>query len=271
MKISGKRCNFLQIQLLGTSGFGITKTRKLPSSIINNEIIVDMGEGTLATLIAQRHDISKIKAILITHMHADHSLGLLSLLYSLAFYQLDVDFSKKRMSPPIYIPENMKKNLDAIIEATSSTFFKVNYELDIRELIADDPVREIKITTKNNTYKVEWQKTVHSPICYAYKINGKLVLSGDTAPFPEMTEFCKGAKTLIHESSFPDGMEVVAHRVNHSCPSDVAKLAKDANIDQILLCHVPDLARSDEEAFLQKAKKLYANIAVAHDGDIVTF
>ncbi len=75
----------MDILFLGTSGHGITTTRNLPSILIDKSILVDCGEGTFRSLLNLNIPISSIKVIFLSHQHADHFLGLISIIWQLAF------------------------------------------------------------------------------------------------------------------------------------------------------------------------------------------
>jgi ribonuclease Z len=260
----------MELLFLGTSGYGVTQTRNLPSLIIDKKLLFDCGEGCLNTLNKRKIKPESLKAIFITHFHADHLLGLFSILYKLAFYSGNVDLGNKRKSPPIFIAKGNKILLQQIIESTSSTFGNTNYELDIREL-EDQMDQPIKLVVDEILYKIEWILSNHTPKCLTFKVNNKLVYTGDTGPNPPLTKFIEGCHTLIHETAFPDQLAEIAHRVNHSTPVDAAKHASKAKIKSLIVFHVPDITKEQEIHFIAKAKEIFENIAVAHDGDELHF
>ncbi len=253
----------MEILFLGTSGYGITKTRDLPSIIIDQSILLDCGEGCFRNLVRHNISLPQIKAIFLSHLHADHCLGLITLLFKWAFYSNNM---KKRKSLPIYIPKGMKSNFEAIINATFSTFRNANFELNLIELDPDHK-KPLSLKINRKSYSVDWVQTNHSPTCFAYKINGRVSYSGDTAPFNSFASFISNCKILIHESSFPDGMGELAHRIKHSTPLDAAKVAKKGQCGALILTHVPDLSAHEEEGFIKEAKKIFSPITIAHDGD----
>lgn len=255
----------MDILFLGTSGHGVTSTRNLPGLLIDGQILVDCGEGTLKTLISKGIDYTNIVAIFLTHLHADHCLGLVALLWNLGIYQDDCDFSIKRASPTIYLPEGMKSHLFQILDGSFSPLGRVNYALNIVELPMECAA-PIELIAEKRKYKVVWHPTAHSPACYAYKFNEILVVSGDTSPFLEMKAFIHGVNVLIHEATFPDNACELAHSLNHSTPADVVALVEGTSVELILLTHLPVLHSKEEELrFIISAKKSKARFVVAFD------
>ncbi|MHA1519271.1 MAG: MBL fold metallo-hydrolase [Promethearchaeota archaeon] len=256
----------VKVRFLGTSGYGITPTRNLPSLLINDCILVDCGEGMLKTLKGVNISISSIKAVFLTHLHADHVLGLISLLWDLALYGR-ADFTNPTNSLPIYVPEGMGSHIDQILLSTFSPFQRVNFSVEIHELpsLHSEP---LILDINNRQYSVDWMQTTHVPICYAYKFDKKLGISGDTGPNDQFNAFFQKISCLIHESTFPDSQSDLAHRLNHCTPVDVANLAVDVSCQRAILNHLPDLSNQDENSFLKEAKKIFSDIVVAHDLDL---
>ena len=164
----------------------------------------------------------------------------------------------------------MKIQLEHIIDATYSNFLNRNFKIKIIELELNQD-NNLEITINNKLYHIKWVKTLHSPICYAFNFNDEVIISGDTAPFLGFNEFIKNIPILVHEATFFDNKVELAHKLNHSTPSDVAKFANENGIKQVYLYHVPDIDDDEEEEFVSKAKNIFPNLFVAHDGDRIIF
>ena len=256
----------MKVRFLGTSGFGVTTRRNLPSLLIDDCILVDCGEGTLKTMKEMNIPILPVKAVFLTHLHADHMLGLISLLWDLALYTRD-DFTIPCTSPPIFVPEGMGPNLDQILRSTFSPFKRVNFSVDIHELPGEH-AEPLSLDIQNIPYSVDWIQTTHTPKCFAYKFNKKVGISGDTGPIDQFKAFFQDIPYLIHESTFPDTHATLAHQLNHCTPLDVANLASEISCRRVILNHLPDLSEEEEVSFLEEAKKVFPEISVAHDRDV---
>src|SRR5271169_6859811 len=101
----------LKIVFLGTAGSAPTKFRSLSSVAIehNGEIfLLDCGEGTQRQMMQYSVNISRIKAIFLSHVHGDHTIGIAGLVRSMAL--------NKRTEPlQIFIPHGSEKPIQDLI------------------------------------------------------------------------------------------------------------------------------------------------------------
>lgn len=177
----------MRIQFLGTSGHGITLERNLPALLIDNQILIDCGEGTFKNPKRLNVDLHSIKVIILSHLHADHCMGLPALLWDYALYSRE-DINKPVSSPLIYVPEGMKYHLEGILKDSFSPFERVNFSVKIVELPSKSQMN-LDITLDSRNYHIDWIPNVHFPLCYAFRINFKLGISNDTAPTKNLTDF----------------------------------------------------------------------------------
>jgi ribonuclease Z len=78
----------LDVCLLGTGGTLPLPSRRLSSTLVRaggGLALLDCGEGTQVAMRERGWGLRRLKAILLTHAHADHVLGLPGLLLTLAF------------------------------------------------------------------------------------------------------------------------------------------------------------------------------------------
>jgi ribonuclease BN (tRNA processing enzyme) len=248
----------MEIRFLGTSGHGITLERNLVSVLIDQQILIDCGEGCTKTLYQQQIPLKNLKAVFISHMHSDHVIGLVSLLCQLSYY----DHALPTLQ--IYMPVGMKSRFEAVLENLYYAYVPQIFKFTITELPLDCST-PLKLQFENNSYEISWIQSKHYPICYAFRFNNSVVLSGDGLPNSAMGNFAKNCALLIHEGTFPDGMSDAAHKVNHSTPSEIAEIAHANNVKRLIFYHVPDLHQKDEEFYLVQSRKIHPEVSVAHD------
>jgi ribonuclease Z len=84
----------LDICLLGSGGTLPLPSRRLSAALIRvggTQILIDCGEGTQVAIRERGWGLRNIDTILLTHMHADHVLGLPGLLLTMAFAEKGPD------------------------------------------------------------------------------------------------------------------------------------------------------------------------------------
>ena len=108
----------MKIEMIGT---GAISAKELSAcTLINEEILVDMPNGVVKTLKQTDHDISKIKVVLITHLHGDHFLDI-------PFFMLERFFNPVEDKAKICCPFGTKEKIEKIFEiAFPGDYDKVN-------------------------------------------------------------------------------------------------------------------------------------------------
>lgn len=247
----------MKVTLLGTAGSLIAKNKGYPAILINDDLLLDCGEGTTQKLV-QLDLIKNIKTICITHLHNDHFLGAFSLLWH---YWLN----QRKEELQIIGPPQLKSTFETILKLTHTpegmmSSFKVNY----KELKETNSVQTI-----NENYKIQYISMEHGFPAFAYRIerNGKsFCYSGDTRPTDNLNKIAQDCDLLVCECTLPDDMHEFAHKHKHCTPSDVGKIAAAVNIKKLVLTHISSffLGRLDE--FKKSAEKYFKKeVIIAED------
>ena len=293
----------MRLIFLGTSGSAPTKDRGLPSMAIEHSselFLFDCGEGTQRQMMQFSINVSKIKAIFLTHIHGDHTIGLAGIVRTLALNRrtapLDVfipedssnsinallGFDKAVMGYPINIKQvkqgRIYKGRDFSIYAfklkhTAPTFgfvFKENDKLrfikpKIKKLgLKGTMFRTIlsKKSTKigNKTIKLK-DITVNKP-------GRKIVYATDTRPMASTIKAAVNADILIHESTYAASEGKLSKERLHSTSIEGATIARKANAKRLLLVH-PSARYKDTSILVNEAKKIFKNTEMAKDGMII--
>lgn len=247
----------MKITLLGTAGSLIAKNKGCPAILINDDLLLDCGEGTTQKLV-QLDLIKDIKTICITHLHNDHFLGAFSLLWHYWLNQRKEDL--KIIGPP-----QLKSTFETILELTHTpegmmSSCKVNYE----ELQETNTVQTIK-----GNYTIQYISVEHGFPAFAYRIESKgksFCYSGDTRPTENLKKIAHNCDLLVCECTLPDDMHKFAHEHYHCTPSDAGKIATAVNSKKLVLTHISSffLGRIDE--FKKSAEKNFnKEVIIAED------
>ena len=290
----------MQVVVLGTSGSTPTKSRGMPSVAIirdGNVFLFDCGEGTQMKMMQNNINISKIKAIFISHTHGDHVIGLAGLVRTLAL--------NNRVEPlNIYVPAGYEGYLKNLI-----TFDKaiIKYPIIIHgalpgKVYEDDEV-EVRAFSLNHTIRCygysfaeKSKRRFIKEKCDQLGINGreysilakrgfiikngkrvsiknvtyiqhgrKIVYATDTRPCATTIRAARNADILIHEATFTEKEKRLAIERKHSTAKEAALIAKKANAKLLVLTHLSARYRNIMP-IRKEAKNFFENVVVAKDG-----
>ena len=135
-------------------------------------------------------------------------------------------------------------------------------------------------------------RTVEGAVGYRFDYKGRsIVVSGDTAPSPNLVNAATGADLLVHEAMSPAAVRLLAEaaRANgrnapaalfggvtdfHTTPEQSAAEAQAAGVRVLALTHfIPPVPMNPllQDLFLgEAAKKFRGALLLAEDGDLVT-
>lgn len=192
---------------------------------------MDLGTGTFPEL--RRHvDFRTIDAVVLSHLHLDHTLDVLALRYALAYNPVS---PRRRL--PLWLPPGGLDFLDRLALALSdptesNRYFSV---FDAREF---DPEVALYI----GELHLRFQPTVHYIPCWATRFsNGggrDLVYTADTGPTSDLVPFSQGSSVMIAEGSeWGMSQEPVTSR-GHLTPSEAGTLARNAEVNVLILSHL---------------------------------
>ncbi|HUW48986.1 MAG TPA: ribonuclease Z [Patescibacteria group bacterium] len=294
----------MQIIFLGTAGSIPTPKRSLPAVLVkrqNEYIMFDAGEGVQKQMVIAKTGFNKKMKILITHMHGDHVLGLPGLLQTMALLDRQkpiciygppgitqfledlretVQFA---LTYPLEIHEIEKPGIvcddeEYVIRAVRSNHSIQGLVYALVEKPRPGRFYPEKAKALNIPEGILWSKLqkgqkVKLPddrIVKPKDVMGpprqgrKIVYTGDTRPFGNLSKLAADADLLIHDSTLGDDLADRAKEDGHSTPSQAARTAKRAKVKQLVLTHI-SARYSDPTVLLNQAKKTFKNTIIAED------
>ncbi|XP_071028464.1 zinc phosphodiesterase ELAC protein 2-like [Oncorhynchus clarkii lewisi] len=252
--LSGRADKYPEVVFLGTGSALPMKIRNVSGNLVNisatQSVLLDCGEGTFGQLCRHYGDsvdetLAKISTVFISHMHADHHTGLLSLLFQRerALATLGKAFS------PIYLiaPVQMMTWLNQYHDHCEEILSHVNI-VPSKVMCEGAEVSKFKtkafiqaLLKKSDLAKFQTCPVRHCKNAFACSITHQsgwqLVFSGDTMPCDALAHMGKNATLLIHEATLEDGLEDEAVEKRHSTTSQAIGIGMKMNAEFIMLNH----------------------------------
>ena len=265
-----------EILFLGTGSSAPAKYRNVTGIVLDQKakgsVFVDTGEGTLGQLVrcvgpeAADDIIRRLKCVWISHIHADHHVGLPSILARRR--ALTGDGAE---TDPIVVvgPKDLRRFLNAYnaVEPLHARFVDCRATSDaewakdgeggdkdgegpkegefdwgdslgyVRDACASLGLRRMVSTPVVHCAHAFALTMESNATCTESGEGWKFVYSGDTRPCSSVTEAARGATVLVHEATFEDGMEEDAVKKRHSTVGEAVKVGNDARAYRTVLTH----------------------------------
>jgi ribonuclease BN (tRNA processing enzyme) len=208
-------------------------------------LLLDCGPGAGRGLVEASCPWDELTDLVLTHFHADHVGGIPGFFFSL-----------KHGTPPGWAerplrvtgPPGTRRLFEAMASAFGDYVLAPGCPLEIRELA---PREEIEL---RGTLLLRTHPTPHTDESQALRLElgtDSIGYTGDTGPSEALGPFFEGVDLLVAECSLLD--EEVGD--NHLSPTRVARLARAAGPELLLLTHIYPHVRSgsDLEALVRAA------------------
>ena len=300
----------MEITFLGTSSGVPTRSRNVSSVALRlpqkAEVwLFDCGEGTQHQFLRSEIKSSQVRRIFITHMHGDHTFGLMGLIASggLAGNAQNID---------IYGPGGLEEYLDACAKyayINLSSRLKVhkvnpglvyedeNFKVSCQLLKHRVPAYGYRIEEKNRPGKFDVAKAKAlgippgpvygklkegkvitledgriikgSELCGAPETGRKIVYCTDTVFCDAAVELAQDADVLIHEATYAHQDAAMAFDRLHSTSTMAAQVALLAGVKQLIMTHFSPRYTPFSEITLdnlkQEARAIFPKTKLAYD------
>ncbi|MBU1157840.1 MAG: ribonuclease Z [Candidatus Thermoplasmatota archaeon] len=288
----------MRLIFLGTGGTYPSMKRGVTSIAVqlrSEVLLLDCGECTQRQLMGSSVSFMKISRILISHLHADHFLGLPGLIQSMSL-------NGREDKLVVLGPEGTADMVESIMNLGH---FDCGYEVVSQELAPGDYIDA-------GTYGITAANADHTVPSLAYSIEErtrlgrfsldkalalgiqpgplysrlqcgetvehkgimvhpehvigeprrgrKVVYTGDTRKCSSVTDLARAADVLIHDATFDSSLEEQAVKYGHSTARQAAEVAVEAGVGRLFLVHISprydDSSRLTAEAVEVFAKSM---------------
>jgi ribonuclease Z len=289
----------LSVFFAGTAGSAPSARRGLPALLVRrgaDRILFDCGEGTQRQLV-RSVGLADLHKVFITHLHADHWLGLPGMLKS--FELRDRERPLTVYGPP---------GIEALMKAMRIIYGRLSFPFEVIELAPGDAVA-------GDEYAIHPFSVAHRGPAYGYALveaprpgrfdaelaerlgvtpgpdfgrlqrgeivagvrpeqvigpsreSRKIVISGDTAPCETLAVAADRADLLVHEATFAEDERDRARQTGHSTARQAAEIAVAADVRMLALTHVS--ARYAGGELRDEARAVFAATEVPRDFDTI--
>lgn len=293
----------LRILFLGTGGSLPTRNRNPSAIMINREgelLLFDCGEGTQQQMMRAKTGMKALTSIFITHFHADHMLGIPGLIQTMSFLGRTEPL---RIYGPQWVKEfvkilselgyyKLRFELEAIELVPGEIVARDGYCIQAIETDHSVPSLGYALLEDSLRGRFNREKAIalgvppgplfsklHSGM--DVEVNGRLIRSedvvglirpgrkivytGDTRPCDSILKVSMGADVLIHDSTLASDQEEWAKESKHSTAFEAATLAKEAEVDCLVLTHISSRYTDDASPLLREAQSVFEKAIVAED------
>jgi ribonuclease Z len=293
----------IRVTFLGTAASRPTVRRNVSAIALQREgdsFLLDCGEGTQRQMMRYGTGFA-VQDVFVTHLHADHFLGITGLLRTMAL--------QGRTEPlRIFGPASSRATLEQVV---SLGVDRVPFPLEIDELDAGSRVEYgeydvVAFPVDHRTsalgyafveherlgrFDVERARALGVPegelfgklhMGEAVEVDGRriepadvvgpprpgrlVVYTGDTRPSEATKEIAKDASLLIHEATFGNEEAERAGQTYHSTAWGAAALAAEAGVRRLYLTHISARYSDDPSALEAEAREVFPGAVVARDG-----
>lgn len=212
-------------------------------------ILFDCGPGVLHQLNDVGLSPGRVDALLLSHIHGDHSLGFPMLVLA--------RFIKKDAPLNVYCPRSSAEDLRTLVRIVYPDLFPAMAEFfEIRPLADDAP----DSADLPGDIAIRSFPTTHGVPSFGLRVERggeSVVYSGDTGPTPGFEEFAAGAGILVHESTFSETLDPGKGAPHHSNAKYAGEVAGKAGVKMLVLAHVHEKYAGLEETLEKEAAASY--------------
>jgi ribonuclease Z len=293
----------LRVTFLGTAASRPTVGRNVSGIAVHREgemLLFDCGEGTQRQMMRYATGFA-VNDIFFTHLHADHFLGVIGLLRTMA---LQGRTEAMRLWAPVGGAAILQSAVNLGVE-------RVTFPIELVELQPDEPVRRegydiVPYRVQHAGRSLGFALVEHERLgrfhperarafgvpegplfgrlhrgesvivdgrtITAEEVVGpprpgrRLVYSGDTRPCRATLRVARGADLLIHDATFGEEELERAKATGHSTAKEAGSVGRKAGVRRLVLTHLSARYADDPRILEKEARQVFPHAIVAHDG-----
>jgi len=297
------------VTILGTGSAIPTKDRFLSGQVVNHDdnlFLVDCGEGTQIQLRRFKKSLNRISYIFISHLHADHYLGLPGLLSSMdllgrvtpitifcpkgldELMALNFKISSAQPRFPIEWIFTEAKELTGLLETPKLEIYSFplkhrvpctgfwfkekqsarKFDKNLLKKYFVTPEEIIAIKNGADYTAPDGTIYVNEEITIAPNVPRSYAYCSDTAYLPRLGTLLHGTDVIYHEATFGSDLEDRAKATFHSTSLQAAQVALQAGAGKLVIGHFSS-RYTDAEVLAEEARTVFPATEKAEEGLVV--
>jgi ribonuclease Z len=295
-----------KVTILGSSG-ALPAYGRYPSAqlieIESHYFMIDCGEGAQMQLMRLQANLHRINHIFISHLHGDHYLGLMGLIFTMHLQRRTNDLHlyshrgldeiittqlRYSQSAPFYkiifhrlepesrgvIYEDDKLTVETIPLAhrlrCSGFLFREKPKprrIDKDRLPPGLPILQVAGLKRGEDVRDEQGNVIHTnaALTFSPRRARSYAYCSDTGYHEPIIDQIKGVDLLYHEATFTDDEAAKALETYHSTARNAATIALKAGVTRLLIGHF-SARYKDLEPTLDEARSVFKNTELATEG-----
>jgi ribonuclease Z len=271
-------------------------------AVQGRQLLIDCGEGAQMQLMKHGLSLNAIDRIFISHLHGDHYLGLMGLLFSMhllkreaplhihAFRGLDeiiicqLRHAQSALHFPVHFHE-LTHTLQVVWEdeAITVTSLPLQHKIPCVGFLIREKRKPFRIDKSKITPAVRLQDLAlfkqgkdvydeagklaarHEDFTLPPRPSRAYAYCSDTRFDPSLAQHLRGVDLLYHEATFLAEDADKALATGHTTAAEAAMLARDAGVAQLLIGHF-SARYQDAAPLLQEAQAIFEKTTPAAEG-----
>ncbi|HEX3724166.1 MAG TPA: MBL fold metallo-hydrolase [Nitrolancea sp.] len=222
-------------------------------------VLLDCGPDSISVL-RQHATLRDIGAVLISHLHSDHTLDLVPFRYGLRYIP-----GGRGSRVPLWLPPGGEEFLERL-----GTVFALGAEFEQPFFSTEFDVAEFNPDARLDVgpFQVEFMPTHHFVACWAMRLHAggrQLVYLADSGFIEPLIDFAHGADVVICEATLPSEATGMAENSGHLTAAQAGEIAERAGAGHLLLTHL--WAENDLQTVANEARSTFSGaITIAESG-----
>lgn len=276
----------IQLQVLGSGGPQIDDGRSSSSHLIwvdgQATVLVDAGAGSYNNFGKAKAQFNDLKAILLTHLHVDHSADLPAFIKGSYFTGRQDDL-------PVYGPQgndmmpDIQQYMQQLFGEKGAYQYLSNYLIDNQQSSYKIKPNSVSLSPKQAQY-VQFGDDIlahsigvhHGPIsAVAWRVqigDCRMTFSGDMSnDYDSLKTLAHKSDVLVANNAIPENAPKKAQNL-HMTPTEIGQIAQQAKVNRLVLAHFMKASDAVKKDSVKLIKKHYQGpVELAEDMMVIDF